>query len=95
MKWEWNFGHSPEYNFKQGVRTEGGTLEVNLDINKGIIEHAAIYGDYFGHLDSADVEKMLVGRRHDPEGIRIALEEIDVGAYFHKMTVDDLMGALF
>ena len=95
VKWEWNFGHSPEYNFKQGVRTAGGTLEVNLDINKGIIEHAAIYGDYFGHLDSADVEKMLVGRRHDPEGIRIALEEIDVGAYFHKMTVDDLMGALF
>lgn len=95
VNWEWNYGRSPEYNFKQGVRTNGGTLEVNLDINKGIIEHAVIYGDYFGQKDSSEVEKLLIGCKHEQEDIRKLLEGIDVNSYFHKMTVDDLMSALF
>ncbi len=95
VKWEWNFGRSPEYNFKQGARTNGGTLEVNLDINKGIIENAVIYGDYFGQKDSNEVEKLLIGCKHEQEEIRKLLEGIDVDTYFHKMTVDDLMSALF
>lgn len=95
IQWDWNFGRSPNYNFKQGIRTNGGTLELNLNVKKGVIEEVAIYGDFFGHKDSEEVEKMLIGKKHDQDEIRSFLESIDVDAYFHKMTVEDLMSAFF
>lgn len=94
-QWDWNFGRSPNYNFKQGIRTDGGTLEMNLDVKKGLIEKAAIFGDFFGHKDTSEIEEMLVGRKHDEVEIRSLLQKIDVDAYFHKMTINDLMSAIF
>ena len=93
--WDWNFGHSPNYNFQQGVRTKGGTLEMNLEVKKGVIKEAKIYGDFFGSKDVAEVEDMLKGSQHDQDILRKKLEEIELDAYFHQMTVDDLMSALF
>src|SRR5699024_3322421 len=29
--WDWNFGHSPDYNFKQAVKIPAGFIEVHLD----------------------------------------------------------------
>src|SRR5690606_11779633 len=29
--WEWNYGYSPDYNFVQGARTEGGTIEMHMN----------------------------------------------------------------
>jgi len=94
-QWDWNFGRSPSYNFKQGIRTNGGTLEMNLDVKKGIIEKVAIFGDFFGHKDTEEVEEMLIGKKHDEAIIRSLFESIDVDAYFHKMTIDDLMSVMF
>lgn len=94
-KWEWNFGHSPNYNFRQGVRTQGGTLEMNLDVKKGIIKEAKIYGDFFGSKPIEDFEKMLEGCEHDQDKIRQKLEKVDIDAYFHKMTLADILSALF
>jgi len=93
--WDWNFGHSPNYNFQQGVRTKGGTLEMNLEVKKGVIKEAKIYGDFFGSKDVTEVEEMLKGSQHDQDILRKKLEEIELDAYFHQMTVDDLMSALF
>lgn len=93
--WEWNFGHSPTYDFQQGVRTEGGTLEMNLNVKKGKITDAKIYGDFFGTKDKADIEKHLVGLKHDREIIRKELSAFPIEDYFHKMSIDDLLLALF
>ncbi len=94
-KWEWNFGHSPNYNFQQGVRTEGGTLEMNLEVKKGMIKAAKIYGDFFGTKDISEVEELLVGTLHEEEAIRKKLSSIDIEKYFHKMKVDDLISVMF
>ena len=93
--WDWNYGHSPKYNFQQGIRTQGGTLEMNLEVNNGIIEEAKIYGDFFGTKDISEFEELLKGSQHDQEVLRKKLESINIDAYFHKMTVDDLMSVLF
>ena len=34
--WDWNFGYSPKYDFKNGVRTSGGHVEVHMNVEKGI-----------------------------------------------------------
>ncbi len=93
--WEWNFGHSPKYNFQQGVRTNGGTLEMNLEVVKGIIKNAKIFGDFFGKKEVVDIENALVGLKHDPEIIGHALDQFKIEDYFHLMQKKDILSALF
>jgi len=93
--WEWNFGHSPKYNFQQGVRSKGGTIEMNLKVAKGIIENAKIYGDFFGSKDISEIENALIGKRHDQDELRKVLSAFDIPSYFHQMTLEDLLSVLF
>ncbi len=94
-KWEWNFGHSPKYNFQQGIRTEGGTLEMNLQVEKGIIEGVKVYGDFFGTRDVQEFENSIVGLKHDYKTISDSLDNLAIDAFFHKMTKEDLLNVLF
>ena len=93
--WDWNFGHSPKYNFKQGARTPGGTLEVNLQVEKGIIKEAKFYGDFFSVKEITPIEKALIGCKHGQEEVKSVLAAFDLKLYFHKMTPDDVMAVFF
>ena len=45
--WDWNFGYSPNYNFKKTIKTNGGFIEINMDVINGIIIDFKLYGDFF------------------------------------------------
>lgn len=93
--WDWNFGHSPNYNFRQGVKTKGGVLEINLEVKKGKILEAKIFGDFFGVKDVKEIEAALIDMPHEQDQIRAKLSQFDIDAYFHQITMDDLMSGLF
>jgi len=93
--WEWNYGKSPDYNFRKSIRTGGGTLEMNLDVQQGIIKKVKIYGDFFNEKDISDIETVLENTPHEENGIRKVLDQYQIGKYFHNMTTDDLLSAMF
>ena len=93
--WEWNYGTSPDYNFKKGARTEGGTIEMNLDVHKGVIQKVKIYGDFFNEKDISEIEKALQNIPHEEQQIRNILSKYEIEKYFHKMTIDDLIAVMF
>lgn len=45
--WDWNFGFSPNYNFKNAKKVPAGFIEIHLNVEKGIIQEAKIFGDFF------------------------------------------------
>ncbi len=92
--WEWNYGHSPRYNFSKRIRTAGGTLEVTLDVAEGVIRSARFYGDYFTRRDPATIAAGLVGVEHDKNAIRQRLAGSAVDETFVNVTADDLLEAL-
>lgn len=94
-RWEWNFGHSPDYNFRKTMRTKGGTLEVHLDVQGGVIRAVRLYGDYFGVRDIRDFETKLVGCRHCREAVSEALAMVPIGEYIYGVSAEDLTDALF
>ena len=93
--WDWVYGKSPKFNVRHKHRFPSGTVDVRLAVNRGIIEEAKIFGDFFGVGDIDVVEKHLVGKRYDKEQVAEALEAIDVGQFFGKITKDDLLGMMF
>ncbi|TSA26097.1 MAG: lipoate--protein ligase [Bacteroidetes bacterium] len=94
--WGWNFGYSPRYNFRKVLRIQGsGIIEVNLDVHDGIIRQVHFFGDYFGVLDSEELEQALTGADHREDRIREILEPIDVSAYFANLALDELLPGFF
>lgn len=92
---EWNYGKSPQYNFKKAVRTPGGLLEMNLEVTNGIIEAAKIYGDFFSEKGIAAVEEALLNTPHEENALRNVLGALPLTQHFRNISLDDLMPAFF
>jgi lipoate---protein ligase len=94
--WEWNFGYSPNYNFKKILRTEkSGTIEFDLDVQNGIILHARIFGDYFNLYDTEDIENALTGVSHEENAIREVLKPFIISDYFTNLSLGEMITGLF
>ncbi|MDL2321814.1 lipoate--protein ligase [Desulfosarcina sp. OttesenSCG-928-B08] len=94
-RWDWNFGASPPYNFRKSTRTPGGTLDVRMAVQGGIIQSLRIFGDYFGRVDIRNLEARLEGCRHHPDAIHQVLDKIPLSACIHGISPDTLISALF
>ena len=93
--WEWNFGRSPEFNYKGYKRFEGGGVEVRLHVNKGIIENCKIYGDFFGKRDIKELEDKLLGIKYDMNDISIVMEDVPIDEYLGRIRKEEFMQCLF
>jgi len=94
-KWEWNFGASPKYNFEKLVKTDGGNIEFHIDVEKGVMKHVKIFGDYFNTLDPSVVEEMLAGTAHEENKVKEKLDTIEFSKYFHKVNKEDFIAGMF
>lgn len=94
-KWDWNFGKSPSFNIQQSHKFDAGLVDVRLDVKKGIIENAKIYGDFFGLGDVEVIENRLQGVRHDRKAVEEALEDVDVPHYLGKITKEDFLQLIY
>lgn len=90
-QWEWNYGKSPKFNIIRSQRFEGGKVEFNINVNKGIIEQCQIYGDFFSQGDIEIVSRSLRGCPYKEENIRAALENICAENYFYLISNEDLV----
>lgn len=93
--WEWNFGHSPKYSFSKMIRTKGGNVELHLNIEKGIISAAKVYGDFFAKRDVSDFEKLLIGVRHEKDAVADLLTKVNPDDYFIGVTSEDVISLMF
>ncbi|TCI33644.1 MULTISPECIES: lipoate--protein ligase [unclassified Exiguobacterium] len=89
--WDWNFGKSPKFDVESKRRFPIGTIDVRLNVNKGTITEAKIYGDFFGVGDIHDVEQALVGTRFERAAIREQLSHLDVKHYFGNVDLEELV----
>ncbi|MEH7354782.1 lipoate--protein ligase, partial [Neobacillus drentensis] len=69
QNWEWNYGRSPKFNLQHSHRFPVGSIDVRLEVNKGILENCKIYGDFFGVGDVSDIENILKGIRYEKNEI--------------------------
>lgn len=95
QSWDWNFGKSPKFNLDHSHRFPAGSIDLKLQVSKGKIEEAAIFGDFFGVGDMADVEKRLIGVDYSRTAIDEALADIDIPTYFGGVTREDFLSLIY
>lgn len=89
--WDWNFGFSPNYSFQKAIKVPAGFIEVHLDVVKGTIEKAKIFGDFFAPKPIEELEDRLVGLKHEEAELRSVLGSMNLTDYFGKVTVEEVM----
>ncbi|MDR0262603.1 MAG: lipoate--protein ligase [Sphingobacterium sp.] len=89
--WDWNFGFSPNYNFKKAIKIPAGFIELHLDVHKGYIERAKIFGDFFASKSIHEIENLLVGKKHELEEIDLLLRSVDLTAYFGQVDASEIL----
>jgi lipoate-protein ligase A len=93
--WEWNFGYSPKYAFQKMIKTEGGNIEIYMNVEKGIIENIKFHGDFFNVKEVEELEGLLLGSRHNMAELEARLSTIEVGDYINKTTKEELLAGMF
>ncbi len=93
--WEWNYGRSPAFNVQQKQRIEGvGTFDVRLQVEEGVIASAAVYGDFFGRGDAAEVALQLIGSRYEASALDALADRLDLAFYFGPITKEQWLELL-
>jgi len=72
--WDWCFGYSPKYSFKNEVEIDSKKLSVQLYVKKGIIQECEISDDYYSYDKAEIFSKKLIGKRHFFEDIKDVLK---------------------
>ena len=67
--WEWKFGASPSFNYKNSRRFDGGKLEVRLDIHDGLVTGCKFYGDFFSGEGFPRMEAELLGTKYQRDAV--------------------------
>jgi len=95
QNWDWNYGKSPKFNLQHSHRFPVGSIDVRLEVNKGLIENCKIYGDFFGVGEVSEIEKKLTGIRYDKGEIEQVLSDIDTKHYFGNISKEEFINLIY
>ena len=93
--WEWNFGHSPEFNIHKTHRFPSGEIDARMNVIKGKIDCIKFYGDFFGQYEVSELESLLLGTPYHPEELLDVLESVDISKYFANISAQELVWLLY
>ena len=89
--WDWNFGFSPQYNFKKAIKVPAGFIEIHLEVVHGIIEKVKIFGDFFASKPIEELEELLLGQKHEGTALNELFSKIDLTEFFGKVTLEEIL----
>ena len=93
--WEWNFGYSPRYQYSKSISFGGGRIDINMNVEKGVIRELKLQGDFTSRKEILSLEKMFSGTIHDPETMRVQLSGIKVSDYIVGLENEELLSGMF
>lgn len=80
--WEWNYGASPSFTFRRKERFPWGSVDLRLAVRKGRITTARVHGDFFSASGVDELERRLIGLRHEPAVMAEALRDAPWTSWF-------------
>lgn len=88
----WNslYGSNPKFNIEKTAYFAGGKMQIKMDVQKGIITNAGIYGDFFSTLDAKQLLAPLIGCKYDYDSVREAMMQKGIDGKVYRVSVEDM-----
>lgn len=94
ITWQWNYGESPDFNVKKEQKFPGGTVEIYLNVQQGMIKNCKIYGDFFANEDVTILENRLSGLPYNAAALRRGLEGVEISQYILNVGTEEFLQCL-
>ena len=88
--WEQIYGKNPKFTIDRSGRTAGGKIQFKLDVQKGIIRSAAVYGDFFSTLDAETICAALTGCAYERGAVLAALRRYGVDGAVYRIPAEEM-----
>ncbi|MEC1261670.1 lipoate--protein ligase [Bacillus swezeyi] len=95
QNWDWNYGKSPKFNLQHSKRFTAGSIDIRLEVHKGVIHECKVYGDFFGVGDIGDIEEKLAGVQYERNAIEEALQGVDIQHYFGNIQKEEFLDLVY
>ncbi|MCF0177833.1 MAG: lipoate--protein ligase [Bacteroidales bacterium] len=92
---EWNWGHSPSFNFSKTVKYPCGLIEIYMMVAHGCIKNLEIKGDYFFLRPTEEFCDAMTGTRLTKNEIAERIGQIAFGDYFCGIKQEELAALFF
>ena len=92
--WDWTWGRSPDYEVRRRGRFPGGTLEVRMNVHRGVITDLVFYGDFMATASQEDLTAALRGVRVERAELGAALSRFDLAPVFGGITKAEVLGLM-
>ncbi len=93
--WEWTYGRSPDYAFRSRGRFPGGTLEVRMNVHRGLITDIVFCGDYMASEEQTPLTEALRGVPLTEASVSGVLARFDLPRVFGGIREDEILGLIF
>ncbi len=93
--WDWNYGKSPKFNVKHSHRFPVGGIDVRLQVEKGIVEDAKIFGDFFGVGDVSELENAITGVKYERNALDEAISDLDIPKLLGGITKEEFLKLIY
>jgi hypothetical protein len=91
---DWNYGKSPSYTYSNSVKYASGLVDYLLDVEKGYIKKASIYGDFFGEKPIELIENRLKGIEHSKASLTNCIDSIKISNYISGISNSEFVDGL-
>lgn len=89
--WDWNYGESPNFDYKNYKRFPFGSIDIRLQVENGTIKNIKIFGDFFGTEDVTVLQEKLVGKKYNRESIEFVLKDEPLEKYFGNISKEEFL----
>ena len=93
--WEWNYGRSPAYNFRNRRRWNGGSLEIRIQAEHGKITNITFYGDFLSTASLVPLTEALQGCPFEKSEIAAVLRQFSLPEYFGTISENEILDTFF
>ncbi len=92
--WDWTYGRSPDYAFRNRARFPGGTLEVRMNIRQERIEDIVFFGDFMATAPLTELCEALRGARRDARELSRILARFPVSSLFGGIREEEILALI-
>ena len=96
--WDWTYGRSPRFTFRNKKRFPGGSMEVGVNVAGGSITEIAIHGDFLSLQPVEGLTQHLLGLPYEKSALERALSDMSsetgLHLYLGGITAEELLSVL-
>ena len=92
--WDAVCGRNPRFNIERTGHFAGGKFTFRLDVQRGVICQASVWGDFFSTLSAETIAAAVTGCRYDRASVLAALRAGGIDGAVYRISAEDMAGLL-